>query len=80
MAYGRPLVATRVGGLIDLDGLGVELVPPRDQAALRQAIERLLGDAGERARLGAAARGAAAERFSHEACARSLVETYEAAT
>jgi glycosyltransferase involved in cell wall biosynthesis len=79
MAYGRPLVATRVGGLTDLDGSGVVLVPPRDPAALRSAIEGLLGDAGERARLGEAARSAAAGRFSHEACARALVETYEAA-
>ena len=79
MAYGRPLVATRVGGLTDLEGLGVELVPPRDPAALRSAIENLLGDAAQRARFGAAAREAAAGRFSHEACARGLVETYEAA-
>jgi glycosyltransferase involved in cell wall biosynthesis len=79
MAYGRPLVASRVGGLIDLDGSGVVLGPPGDPVALRGAIESLLGDADERARLGAAARAAAASRFSHEACARSLVEVYEAA-
>jgi glycosyltransferase involved in cell wall biosynthesis len=79
MAYGRPLVATRVGGLADLEGSGVVLVPPRDPAALRGAIQELLGDAAERARLGAAAREAAASRFSHEGCARSLVEVYEAA-
>jgi glycosyltransferase involved in cell wall biosynthesis len=79
MAYGRPLVATRVGGLADLDGPGAVLVPPRDPAALRGAIEELLGDAGERASLGAAAREAAASRFSHEACARALVEVYEEA-
>jgi glycosyltransferase involved in cell wall biosynthesis len=79
MAYGRPLVATRVGGLTDLDGAGVVLVPPRDPVALRGAIEELLGDPGERTRLGAAARETAAGRFSHEACARALVEVYEAA-
>jgi len=79
MAYGRPLVATRVGGLTDLDGSGVVLVPPRDPAALRDAIRELLGNAGERARLGAAAREAAGSRFSHKACSRGLVETYEAA-
>jgi glycosyltransferase involved in cell wall biosynthesis len=79
MAYGRPLVATRVGGLLDLGGLGVVLVPPRDPAALRHAIEELLDDPAERARLGAAAREAAAGQFSHETCARGLVETYEAA-
>jgi glycosyltransferase involved in cell wall biosynthesis len=77
MAYGRPLVATRVGGLTDLEDSGVVLVPPRDPAALREAVERLLGDESERRRLGAAARNAAAGRFSHEACARALVEVYE---
>jgi glycosyltransferase involved in cell wall biosynthesis len=79
MAYGRPLVATRVGGLADLDGSGVVLVPPRDPVALRGAIQELLGDAAERSRLGAAAREAAASRFSHDACARALVGVYEAA-
>jgi glycosyltransferase involved in cell wall biosynthesis len=77
MAYGRPLVATRVGGLTDLEGSGVVLVPPRDPASLRDAIERLLGDESERRRLGAAARDAAAGRFSHEACARGLLDVYE---
>jgi glycosyltransferase involved in cell wall biosynthesis len=77
MAYGRPLVATRVGGLTDLEGSGVVLVPPLNPAALREAIERLLGDESERTSLGAAARDAAAGRFSHEACARALVDVYE---
>ncbi len=79
MAFGRPLVASRVGGLTDLDGFGVVLVPPRDPKALRAAIETLLNDPVERAQLGATARDAAASRFSHESCARSLVEVYEAA-
>ena len=78
MAYGRPLVASSVGGLVDLDGKGVVLVPPRDPAALRAAIERLLGDAAERERLGALARETAVTLFSHERCARSLIEIYEA--
>ena len=69
---------SRVGGLVDLDGKGVVLVPPRDPAALRAAIERLLGDAAERERLGALARETAATLFSHERCARSLIEVYEA--
>ena len=79
MAYGRPLVATRVGGLVDLEGGGVVLVPPRDPEALRASIEPLLADAGERARHGAAARDVAAARFSHEACASALVEVYASA-
>jgi glycosyltransferase involved in cell wall biosynthesis len=56
MAYGRPVVATRVGGLVDAieDGVTGVLVEPGD---LRIAIERLLADAHLRSRLGDAARG-----------------------
>ena len=48
MANGRPVVATAVGGLVDAieDGVTGLLVPPDDAPALREAIERLLGDAG----------------------------------
>ncbi len=62
MAYGRPVVATAVGGLIDAveDGVTGLLVAPGDVAGLRDAIERLLGDAGLRARLGGAGRERAA--------------------
>jgi glycosyltransferase involved in cell wall biosynthesis len=58
MARGRPVVASAVGGLLDLvlDGKTGLLVPPRDPVALRQAIDRLLGDDELRHRLGAAAR------------------------
>ncbi|HEV7565373.1 MAG TPA: glycosyltransferase family 4 protein [Microbacteriaceae bacterium] len=79
MAYGRPLVATRVGGLTDLDGAGVVLVPPRNPGELRLAIERLLGDRAERESRGGAARTVAASQFSHEACAKGLLEVYGAA-
>ena len=66
MAHGRPVVATAVGGLPDavqerVTGL---LVPPRDAVALRGAIERLLGDADLRARLGDGARRKAEASFS----------------
>ena len=46
MAHGRPVVATAVGGLAEAveDGVTGLLVPPRDPAALRAAIERLLAD------------------------------------
>ena len=58
MAHGRPVVATAVGGLVDAveDGVTGLLVPPRDPAALRAAVERLLADEELRQRLGAAAR------------------------
>ena len=46
MAHGRAVVATRVGGLVDLvrDGETGLLVEPGDRAALRAAIDRLLAD------------------------------------
>jgi glycosyltransferase involved in cell wall biosynthesis len=58
MAYGRPVVASGVGGLIDAirDGETGLLVPPGNAVALREALERLLGDSDLRARLGSAAR------------------------
>src|SRR5262249_19210393 len=81
LAHGRPVVATRVAGLAEavLDGETGLLVPARDPAALRAALERLLGDAALRARLGAAARADAVRRFSLDAAARATIAAYEAA-
>lgn len=78
MAYGRPVVATAVGGLLDAveDGVTGVLVEPGDVAALRTAVEELLGDRPRRERLGAAAR-AAALRFSVAAAARDTLAAYE---
>jgi glycosyltransferase involved in cell wall biosynthesis len=61
MAYGRPVVATAVGGLADAvhDGETGLLVPLADTAALRAALLRLLGDSELRARFGAAGRDTA---------------------
>jgi len=81
MACGRAVVATRVGGLPDAieDGVTGLLVPPRDPAALRAALERLLGDPELRARLGAAARRAAAERFGWAASTAATAAAYRSA-
>ena len=81
MAYGRPVVASAVGGLRDAieDGVDGLLVPPRDPAALRAALERLLGDPALRSRLGAAARGTAQARFSPEAATEALLAAYAGA-
>ncbi len=79
MAYGRPVVATRVGGLADLGGHGVVLVEPGDADALRARIFDLLGDSGRRGQSGAAARGFAAEHFSPVRSAGALLEAYDSA-
>ncbi|HZP73114.1 MAG TPA: glycosyltransferase family 4 protein [Gaiellaceae bacterium] len=73
LAYGRPVVATRVGGLADL-GAGAVLVPPRDVPALRAAIDELIRDPERRSELGEAGRAGAGSR---EASAAALVAIYE---
>jgi glycosyltransferase involved in cell wall biosynthesis len=78
MAAGRPVVASAVGGLLDLvcDGETGLLVPPGDVAALRAALERLLGDPGLRARLGAAGRERARELLGWDAVTDATVAAY----
>jgi D-inositol-3-phosphate glycosyltransferase len=58
LACGRPVVATRIGGLRTIvhDGETGLLVPWRDPALFAEALGRVLGDAALRARLAAAAR------------------------
>ncbi len=81
MAYGRPVVASAVGGLLDLvvDGETGLLVPPRDAAALRAALERLLADQALRRRLGEAARERVRERFSWKTVTGATIAAYEEA-
>jgi glycosyltransferase involved in cell wall biosynthesis len=77
LAHGRPVVATRVGGLADLDGEGVVHVPPAAPGALREAVERLLARPDERSRRGAAARDAA--RQGGQAAGAGLAAVYRGA-
>jgi glycosyltransferase involved in cell wall biosynthesis len=81
MAHARPVVATSVGGLRDLvvDGETGLVVPPRDPAALREALQRLLGDSGLRRRLGAAGRERARGRFSWDSVTDATVAAYRMA-
>ncbi|MFN8224485.1 MAG: glycosyltransferase [Gaiellales bacterium] len=80
MAHGRAVVATDAGGLRDaiIDNETGLVVPVGDPEALRVAIRRLLGDPALRARLGAAARGFAVERFGWETAVRDLIGIYRA--
>jgi glycosyltransferase involved in cell wall biosynthesis len=66
MAASLPVVATAVGGTVESVRHGETglLVGRGDAAALARALERLIGDAGLRARLGAAGRRRAVQRFS----------------
>jgi glycosyltransferase involved in cell wall biosynthesis len=78
MAHGRPVVASAVGGLLEAieDGVNGVLVPPRDAAALRRALEDLLDDPDRRARLGAAAREFAVQHFAREREVEALLSVY----
>jgi glycosyltransferase involved in cell wall biosynthesis len=78
MAHGRPVVASAIGGLLDAvqDGVTGVLVPARDPAALREALERLLADRELRERLGAAARERAQRELSWPAIAAETLEAY----
>jgi glycosyltransferase involved in cell wall biosynthesis len=82
MAAGVPVVANRVGGNFELvtEDRGV-LVPPNDEDALADAIDRLLRDAPLRRVLGRNANAFARENFTlehmgnrHEALYRELLE------
>jgi glycosyltransferase involved in cell wall biosynthesis len=79
MAHTRPVVASAVGGLPDMvrDGETGLLVPPRDPAALRAAIDRLLADAELRVRLGRAARERIAELCSWDRVLDRTIQAYE---
>jgi glycosyltransferase involved in cell wall biosynthesis len=78
MAHGRPVVATSVGGLLDLvvDGETGIVVPPRDPVALRSALERLLADPDLRRRLGTAGRDRARTLFSWETVTDATLAAY----
>src|SRR5439155_6830628 len=81
MAHGRAVVATDVGGLRDLVVHGETglLVAPRDAAALRDALERLLGDRELRRRLGANARERVRELCSWPRIVAATLAAHDAA-
>jgi glycosyltransferase involved in cell wall biosynthesis len=77
-AFGRPVVAAAGGALLELvaDGETGLLVPPRDAVALREAVQRLLGDAELRERLGREARARARVRFGWDGVIERTLEVY----
>jgi len=78
MAFGKPVLATRLGGIPDLveDGVTGRLVEPGAVQGLRQAMVGLMADPGLRASLGRAARERA-EGHSLEKHGQGLMEIYE---
>ena len=67
-ACGKPVIATRVGGLPEIveDGVTGYLVDPACPQALRDAILRLAGDAALRKRLGESGRNQVTAQFTQQ--------------
>jgi len=77
LAFGKPLLLSDVGGFAEVAAGGLaRAVPVGDAAALRAALEQLLGDAGARAALAARARAAAAGEYGWEPIAERTLALY----
>ena len=76
-----PVIAFASGGVVDavVDGETGILVPARDVDRLAVAIDRLVTDAAEAARMGGAGRRFALGRFSAGAVASTYAELYRRA-
>jgi glycosyltransferase involved in cell wall biosynthesis len=82
MACATPLVVSRAGAIPEVvgpDGECADLVTPGDVGELVAALERLLDDSDRRARMGAAGRARAEQRYSWRAVAEATVESYREA-
>lgn len=78
MAAGKPVVATRVGGvpeIVDDNHTGV-LIPPRDPKALASALADVIESPAAAAALGWRAQQAVRERFSVERRAEAITALY----
>ena len=79
MACGKPVVATTAGGMPEVvaDGRTGVLVPPRDHAAMAEAIVRLLRDPALRAEMGAAGLARVRAKFSAERMVQDTLDVYQ---
>src|SRR5258706_5588228 len=79
MACGKPIVATPVGGIMDVikDDENGKIVPVNDIDALARAIDQLLEDEGLRKRLGKAARIKIVQEFTPQNELDANLKIYE---
>jgi len=78
-AMGTPMILSDIPGCrqVVTDGVEGVLVPVRNPDPLASAIERLAGDPMMRARMGAAARATARERFDERTVVATILDQYE---
>jgi glycosyltransferase involved in cell wall biosynthesis len=80
LACGTPCVATRLDGVTDVlieDGVSGLLVPPRDEAALQSALERLAADPEGARAMGARGRERIARDYSASTMGRRYLAAYQ---
>ncbi|MGD0995600.1 MAG: glycosyltransferase family 4 protein [Candidatus Bathyarchaeia archaeon] len=79
MSFGKPVVASNVGGISEavFDGVNGFLVPAGDVDALAEAVLRLVKDRCLRERMGQAGREILGKRFSSEEIVRKTIKLYE---
>lgn len=79
MAHGKPVIVTRAGSLPELvlDGTTGFVVEPGDREALRERVERLVGDPELSRRMGAAARRHVEDQFTWDVVARRGLAFYD---
>jgi glycosyltransferase involved in cell wall biosynthesis len=80
MKYGKPVIASTVGGIPDLvvDGETGLLVPPGDARSLTEAIERLAGRKAECDEMGDEARNRFLRNFTLQKVVQDLIRIYSA--
>lgn len=81
MSMGLPIIATAVGGSVDLvqEQNGI-LVPSGDAEAMKDAIIRLASDFEARKRMGQASRASVLEHYSKDAMVKHYCDIYRNAT
>ncbi len=79
LAFGKPVVASRVGGFAEIikDGVHGFLVDPGDVESLAQALARVLGDDELRARMAGAVERLAGGELSWNNIAKQTVRLYQ---
>jgi glycosyltransferase involved in cell wall biosynthesis len=80
LGWGTPVIATAVGGMRELfeDGREGWLVPKADAKAIADAVGRWVGDREQWARMAAASRQTAVDRYSTTRVAEEYSATYRA--
>lgn len=78
MSVGRPIVASRTGGVPEIveEGITGLLTPPGDAAALAEALRRLDAEPGLSAKMGEAGKRLHSERYTPEAFGERIAAVY----